>query len=309
MTDEEIIRAFPLQHRQSVPGYIVDYLGTKTRVSYFSHLSHYDGLVEDYPLQGDFHATSVEWAGVLRAALDAKEEVVGVELGAGWAPWLVSLARACQMKGISTIHLVGVEASKGHYEFMHSHFLDNGLDPRQHTLLHGVIGPSDGSAEFPILPDPRADWGAAAVFANGSNGNGSLGWRHWRPVRPMLRLLRRPHTPKGRPTERVPCFSLPTLFRPYAHVDLVHVDIQGDEFRVLHSARQVLKEKVKRLVVATHTRSIEQQLLQDMPSHAWVLEADEACKYRQDGQGVVQCMDGCQVWRNSTFDSPATVPQ
>ena len=299
MTDEEIIRSFPLPDRQSVPGFIVDCLGTKTRVSYFSHLSHYDGLVENYPLPVNFHGSAMEWAGVLRAALDAKTEVIGVELGAGWAPWLVVLARAAQMRGIAKIHLVGVEGSKGHFDYMHSHFADNGLDPREHTLLHGVVGTTDGLAEFPLLPDPTADWGAAAIFTNGQNGNGSAhrrwGWRHWSA---LLRFRGPSPVRTERPSETLPCFSLPTLLRPYARVDLVHVDIQGDEYKVLASARQVLKEKVKRLVVGTHTRAIEQELLHELPSQSWVLEADEACRYRQNGAGVVQYMDGCQVWRN-----------
>src|SRR5947199_226584 len=122
MTDEEVIGSFPLQERQSVPGFIVDFLGAKTRVSYFSHLSHYDGLVEGYPLTLNFHGSALEWAGVLRAVLDAETEMIAVELGAGWAPWLVTLARAAKIRGISKVQLVGVEGSKGHYEYMQTHF-------------------------------------------------------------------------------------------------------------------------------------------------------------------------------------------
>ncbi len=190
---------------------------------------------------------------------------------------------------------------------MHTHFVDNGLDPGQHTLLHGVVGSTDGVAEFPILPDPAADWGAAAIFANETNGTGSSnrrqGWR--RAISAALRSWVREPPPKGVPTEQLSCFSLATILSPYAKVDIVHFDIQGDEYKVLTSARQVLKEKVKRMVVATHTRLIEQELLDDLPSQCWVLESDEASRYRQNGQGVVQYMDGCQVWRNSSFDSGA----
>jgi len=211
------------------------------------------------------------------------------------------------MRGISNVRLVGVEASKGHYEYMHTHFVDNGLDPGQHWLIHGIVGPADGVAEFPVLPQPDADWGAAAIFANGHAGNGSSKrWRDlrpWRAIPDMIRSWARNPASSARPTERLPCFSLATLLRPYPRVDLVHFDIQGDEYRVVASSLDILKQKVKRMVVATHTRSIEQELLDDLPFHSWVLEADEASKYRQHGQGVIQYMDGCQVWRNSVFDS------
>ena len=226
-------------------------------------------------------------------------------------PWLVTLARAAKIKGIHKVNLVGVEGSKAHFDFMLSHFADNGLDPRQHTLLHGVVGTTDGVAEFPIDANPADHWGRQAIYSEADRpvlDPGSLLRRAYRRIKRAVRLL-----VKGRPqdplssqgalhlhpgTERVKCFSIPTLLGPFSRVDLVHVDIQGDEFNVLSSARRVLKEKVKRILIGTHSRAIEEQLLHEMASQDWELEREEACKYTQHGPRMTLVLDGCQIWHN-----------
>jgi FkbM family methyltransferase len=303
MTDEEIIRSFPRYEGAGIPGFVVDFLGIKTRTAYIADLPQQGGVVEGYPIPGNFHASATEWAGALRATLDATEELVAIELGAGWAPWLVAMARAARLKGTNKVRLVGVEGSKQHHAFMLSHFADNGLDPQSHTLLHGVVGTADGVAEFPLLPDPSTNWGHRAVF---TNANGSPIRRLVRKVYRALKAAARPllrGSARPRPrTERVPCYSLATLLRPFPRVDLLHVDIQGDEYAVLSGARRLLQEKVKRIVVGTHSRAIEQGLLDELAPHSWVLEAEESCKYRQDGPRMVLVMDGCQVWRNASAE-------
>jgi hypothetical protein len=59
---------------------------------------------------------------------------------------------------------------------------------------------------------------------------------------------------------------------------------------------------VKRIVVGTHGRSIEENLMHEMASQSWALEAEEGCKYEQRGQKMELVMDGCQVWRNTALD-------
>jgi hypothetical protein len=67
---------------------------------------------------------------------------------------------------------------------------------------------------------------------------------------------------------------------------------------VVTAARAVLGQKVKRLVIGTHGRSIEEQLLNELAANGWVLEAEEPCLYRQTVAGMQLLLDGCQVWRN-----------
>lgn len=96
----------------------------------------------------------------------------------------------------------------------------------------------------------------------------------------------------------MPCYSIPTLLAPFRQVDLIHVDIQGHEREVISAARQTLTQKVKRLVIGTHGRAIEEQLLDTLSADGWLLEADESCLYRQTGDRITLSRDGCQVWKN-----------
>jgi FkbM family methyltransferase len=277
--DEQVIRGFPRYQGPGTPGFVTDFIGMKTRVSYFRHMADHDGQVLGYPIPGDVHYSGLEWAGTLRAVREAVGELVVCELGAGWGPWLVSSVLAGRAHGLTRFRLVGVEGSRHHYEYMLTHFRDNGLDPAAHTLLYGVVGPRDGQAEFPVLDDPQGNWGAAAV-----------------------------HTPGTAPshvtrTERLRAYSIDTLLTPFARVDLIHIDIQGHEAEVVSAARHVLARKVRRLVIGTHSRAIEQQLFDELGAAGWRLEAEEPTVVRQLGGGPDLFIDGCQVWQNPAVGS------
>ena len=293
---QDTLRSFPRYIGEPVPGYVIDFLGTRTRAEFVRGLQ--GGTVEDYPLPANFHATALEWAGALAAVREATDEICAFELGAGWAPWLVSVARAAHLRGIHKVRLVGVEGSKKHCDFMAAHFRDNGLEPAEHTLLHGIVGPQDGTAEFPLLADPSHDWGTAAIFAAAGVGSGLR-----RRLRPLRTLLGRRGEKTA--TETLPCYSIPKLLAPFHQVDLVHVDIQGHEHVVISAARQQLKQRVKRLVIGTHGRAIEEQLLNTLSADGWLLEAEESCLYQQAGERMALSRDGCQVWKNPVWKNPA----
>jgi hypothetical protein len=303
MSDAEVIKSFPRFEGPGISGYVIDFLGVKTRISYIRELAHDGGVVEGYPIPANFHATAIEWAGCLRAVLDADQEIVGVELGAGWGPWLVTLARAAQLRGIERIRLLGVEGSEVNCRYMASHFTDNGIDPKSHTLLHGVVGTRDGIAEFPL----QEGFGSRAIFKADrdpaiypSAASGSSLRQSYRALRKAARALFLKPAPHSHIAKvKLKAFSLATLLKPFSTVDLVHVDIQGDECTVLSRAQDVLKEKAKRLVIGTHGRMIEEKLLNCLALNSWILESEESCQLKQLDKAIVLLRDGCQVWRNS----------
>jgi len=325
LSDEKVIKSFPCHEGAGIPGYFVDFLGVKTRTAYISELPKEGGRVEGYPIPSSFHATSIEWAGVLRAVLESEKEIVALELGAGWGPWMVTVARAAAIRGIDSVRLVGVEGCEAHCDYMTTHFADNGIDPKGHTLLHGVVGTKDGVAEFPHLADPSADYGAQAILEKDQEAKVAISHRTARLVRRLARRIfkamkagarsvrdgtfvrdpgRQGLNGAGNPAAntQLKCYSISTLIRPFTKVDLIHVDIQGDEFRVISSAKKILKEKVKRLVIGTHSRTIEQQLLEELTLPDWELESEEACVFKQFLGVSLAVRDGCQVWRNCAFD-------
>lgn len=300
--NEEVIRYFPRYEGPAQAGYVIDFLGVKTRPSFVRGMPEEGGL-EGYP-PASYKGGVVEWAGVLRAVLEAEDQLVAVELGAGWGPWLVSSARAAALKGIHDVRLVGVEGCKEHCDFMVTHFQDNGLDPKDHRIIHGVVGTTNGVAHFPVVAEPAANYGARALAdpsqAELTNGHGSsslfrrLTRKSWWAARQGIKTI----VNGSNGMVQVPRYSLPTLLEPFTKVDLLHVDIQGDEYDVLASARRVVKKKVKRLVIGTHGRDIEQKLFDQLASQSMVLESDEACHFTQHGDRMALQRDGCQVWRN-----------
>lgn len=311
--DEETIRTFPRYTGDGQSGFITDFLGVRTSVGIYSGFAPFSGMVEGYPVPCNFHANAIEWAGVLRAVGEAGSRFVAVELGAGWGPWLITGACAARQKGIADIRLVGVEGSAKHLRFMHEHFRNNGFEPKEHTLLHGVAGTYDGTAKFPVLDDTQDNWGAQAAFQTKLSTPPTQpagGWKRWlRPAVHAARRLKARMLGRTLPTtatpvmEKLPCYSLSTLLKPFERVDLIHVDIQGAEFDVIANARAALKQKVRRMVIGTHGRFIEERLFGELSNQGWSLESDEACAFDETDGVVHMARDGCQVWRNRRFDN------
>lgn len=85
-------------------------------------------------------------------------------------------------------------------------------------------------------------------------------------------------------------------------IDLLHIDIQGSEKSALPNAMNLLNERVKRVMLATHSRAIEGQMIELFHEAGWILVAEEPCdfRYRKD-TSVLEGMtikDGSQYWVN-----------
>lgn len=273
LQDVAVIEAFrPFCTTPGKPGSWNDFMGVSTRCEYLP--APYQVLSETFrgapgSLHGPMHDTS-EWVGTLRAVREASQRLVVVELGAGWAPWLVAGAKAAAKLGIAEVHLVGVEGAANHIPFMRQHFFDNDIDPDRHRLLHGVVGLHDGSAFFPRLSAANEDYGA---------------------------MLAEDET--GQDLEEVPCYSLATVLDGLPVVDVLHCDIQGPEGRLFEASTQLVDTRVRRVVIGTHSRAVEDVLLGVFSGMGWELEHDKSCAFKQAGSGeIVLVVDGVQVWRN-----------
>jgi FkbM family methyltransferase len=268
-------RFAPFATEPAARGSFRDFIGTTTRCSFLprEYLA-LSGTVQHPPMApyAPVLHGAPEWVATLRSVIEAKDRLVVLELGAGWAPWLVAAAKAAEKKGVPDLELVGVEGSLDHVGFMTQHFRDNSLDPDAHRLIHGVVGTADGIARFPKLADPQINYGAEALF-NGEETKSD--------------------------TEEVRCLSLETLLTSMPIVDLVHCDIQGAESVVLAAARDILGSRVRRIVIGTHSRRIEDDLMDLFGDLGWWLEHESACRRLQQNSGKLTLYeDGTQVWRN-----------
>jgi FkbM family methyltransferase len=278
--DAQILAHFPPWTGDGEPGFCRDFLGVRTRVAYLpSDYARLSGAIEGPPGTERVRLHEIgEWIGTLRSVLEARSRnsLVVVELGAGWGPWLAAAAKAAERLGITNVSLAGVEGSSDHFRFMQQHFRDNGLDPDSHLLIHGVVGTEDGTAQFPTLADPSADWGAMANYDRQSNTPGY---------------------------EQVRCVALTTLVNRLPPIDLIHCDIQGAEYEVLAAARPALAARVRRVIVGTHSRRIEADLLDLFADLGWQLEDEQVCQLVQpNGRGpLIAPRDGYQVWSNPSL--------
>ena len=268
---------------EPVEGFITDFLGSRTDISFNSHLAHLSGTVEGLPVPASFHAEAIEWIGTLKAVDTAGPDFAVAEIGAGWGPWLVAAATAARRLG-KTVFMAGVEADPGHFASMRAHIANNQFDPDAQSLLQGAIGPVDGWAFFPRIQS-ELDWGAAAVFQS-SDVPPTLDYRGHRLD-----------------YDRVPAFSIATALKDRSVFDLVHIDVQGSERDLMPAAIDVLGAKVRWIVLGTHSRAIEGEMI-DLLSDGWSLEHEKPCQFKAStgrvgpGQTLI---DGSQVWRNRSL--------
>lgn len=281
MTDFAIVNAFaPFPKVEPVDDGFRDLFGSITRVRYLDpNLTHMAGYVyRSIPGEREprLHGIS-EWVGTLRSVLEAGDSFTAMELGAGWAPWLITSQAAARWRGIDRIDLTGVEGSADHHGFMIDNFRNNGLDPAEHGLHHAVAGAEDGIAVFPKLHVAEVDYGASAVFDDSERAAAAL---------------------RG-DLEEIPSLSLRTIIGDKPRVDLIHIDIQGHEEPVITAGIEVLNARVRRMVIGTHSRTTEGHLIDLFHANGWVCESEMPCLLSPTMDGrMILARDGEQVWRN-----------
>ncbi len=279
--ERELLARLDLSPGEGEPGFFKDFLGVRTRLDFLPRGHDWlDGIVIPVPAAGltKFHDPQ-EWAALLRAAAEAapRGSFTLMELGAGWGPWVSAGARLAQALRLPAPRLIALEADAGHLDFLRTHFADNGLDLSNTRIIHGIVGPEDGEAFFPVLADSASDYGASASFEA---------------------------VAETRPMHRLPCHALSRLLREEPILDLLHCDIQGAEGETLPAAMEALNARVRRVMVGTHSRGVEHTLADAFGAAGWLLEDDLACMqghaYGPDKPPVLMA-DGVQVWRNPSY--------
>lgn len=266
------------------PGFITNFLGARTRTSFVRGADPKGGVMLGVPVPNDgWHSDAIEWVGVLKSVAAARGRFAAMEIGAGWGPWVVDAAAAVRLLGIDAVHLCAAEADPGHFAFMMQHFRDNGLDPAAHHLVQAAVGAQAGTARWPKVEDPAADWGSRPLAGAEAGAPDHVG-RHfaeWTDV-------------------EVVAFG--ALLRGQPAWDLVHVDVQGWEVELCEAAAGLLDERVRWLVVATHDAKLHGDLVDLMFRRGWALENEKPPRFAwQDGMPSLMAMtthDGAQVWRN-----------
>jgi FkbM family methyltransferase len=293
--DLAVLDAFDTAHPAPAPGFVTDFIGSRSRTaSLWEGLEHLDGQVLPRPVPADYHAETIEWIGVLKSVLTAQGSFAAMELGAGMGPWLVASATAARLRDIHDIHLIGVEGDPGRFEWMVQHLRDNGIDPDQHTLLQAAVGVAQGVARWPRLPDPRNAAAARPLREQGASGS--------QPNEDDTKYLK--GMSSGGMIE-VTVISFENLLRKLPFWDLVHIDVQGTEHELCQACIQLLTDRVRYIVVGTHSRKIDGDMVDTMWGAGWILENEKPTRFvfNKDISSLERMgtHDGTQVWRNPKF--------
>jgi FkbM family methyltransferase len=283
-SDSQILYEFANSDARPERGFVVDFLGSRIRTtSLWQHARALDGQVLGIPDPADFHAEAIEWIGLLKAVRTASGQYAAMELGAGFGPWSVAGALAARRLGIKKIRLYAVEADAEHFQFLRQHFADNGLDPNEHALFEAAVGVSAGVAHWPVVENPAEDWGSRPIHNTGEFTDRAL-----------------------EATKDVRVVSMAELIRQEPLWNLVHIDVQGDEVDICSSCLRDLSSRVRWLVVGTHSRKIDGDLLNLMGGAGWLLEHEKPTKFAfVPNAATLEAMttlDGTQVWRNPRLD-------
>jgi FkbM family methyltransferase len=171
-----------------------------------------------------------------------------MELGAGWGEWCIAATYWAKNVRRKT-ECVAVEALPQNYSQCLEHFDYNKL---KGEVVKGAVSDYDGMAKFTLPINDKQPYGNGC-----ENGRNLLS-------RMVYQLLCK--------ITLVPCWSLKSLLTRYGHQDLVHMDIQGMEAKVIEAVMPT--NLVDYWMIGTHS----------VKAHETTKEALKGCKI------IVDCL-------------------
>jgi len=306
MQHHEVFSRFRQYSGEIPQGYHADFLGTQAQHEFTSGLR--DDVPVPYPLRRTYQnypyprvdEDYFEWIDLLESVVAASGSYTMLDLGAGFGKWAVRAAFAArQYNPKLRCHVIAVEAEPTVYDWMRKHFRHNGIKPRWHTLLHAAVADEPGEVEF-CIGGPRGgpyDRPPSAWYGQFlTKGNAAFG--EWRPDGKYHGFKVRLHT-SGWRSIRIPGVSLGSLLEKLQRVDLIDLDIEGQELASLTSVAAELDAKVKRLHIGTHSTEIEAGLRRLLAAHGWQCHADYPLSSTSETPwGPVSFENGVQSWVN-----------
>lgn len=278
----ELMRRHALADVKPHPDYVTNFLGVKVSPKYFPGLLNgKEGSVEPIPIPANWHADIAEWAGVLRAVDTASKVFRIVELGCGWGCWLNNAGAAARRRGLK-VELIGIEGDRSHVGFAHEALAANGFSPDEYRVIHGVASPRRSKALFPITERPSLSWGLEPIF-EASEAQIADAQRNGKYE--VLDALPLPDIAEDDP------------------IDLLHIDIQGSEADFIQVNFSDIDRLVRHILVGTHSRIIEGEIISFLMENGWALEIERPCIFAlEQGLPAIR-VDGVQGWRNPYFKS------
>jgi len=200
-----------------------------------------------------------------------------MELGAGYGEWCLALKGVVDNQIIPTtvkaIQCYAVEAEPTHLKWCEAHFNVYNIPGK---VIQGAISDYDGECKFSLVKHPADNYGQSITVGNS--------------------LLYTINNITRRKAVTVPCFTLDKIVSTYnvKHIDVVHMDVQGTECRVVEGAMQTIKAgEIDYWLIGTHGRGYNNTLLSLLkPYYVNVLNL-----LPNSVNSHVVCQDGMQVYK------------
>lgn len=272
-----ILKRHEFSRRAAKPGHVVNFLGVATDTAFAPALAGRGGQVEGLPIPSNWHADMAEFAAVLRAVDLTRDRFSMIELGCGWGCWMNNAGVAARRRNLR-IRLIGVEGDKSHIGFARQALETNGISPVSYTLHHGIAGARAGVALFPRENADGKHWGLEPLFDPSP--------------------AERESALSSGDYHELPIIGLRTILGNERRISLLHVDIQGGETALVRDNIELLTQRVAYMVIGTHSRMIEGQLMETLLAAGWKLEIERPAIFDISDEGPVTRVDGIQGWRN-----------
>ncbi len=290
--DLAIFDEFRPKDLQAKPGFVTDYIGSRTRISMlWDGCAGLDNVINGIPDPCDHFAHTTEWLGTLKAVKSAGDRFAAMELGAGLGPWLVASGVAARNRGIRDISLLGVEADPRRCASMKVNLADNEFDA---TVVQAAVGIQAGTAKWPRLDDFRNQAGSRPVRRTADGGLNEDDASHYTdPVALDIMI-------------DVTIVAFDKLLRRQRLWDLIHIDVQGTEGELCAAFGADLSECARWLVIGTHSRKLDGDVMETLFAAGWHLEHEVPTRLMPYRPGLPSLVgltshDGTQVWRNPRF--------
>lgn len=281
----EYVRRWAQEGQAGERGFLTDFVGVRTQIDIlWDECAAWDGYVHPLPIPMDYHADILEYVGTLRAVDAAGDSFASMELGAGMGPWTVTAGVAARRRGIKDIYLCAVEGDPNRHNMMLQHIRDNGLGAFPQDILQAAVGVNQGVAYWPRLDNPTNQSGARPLTEGSAEDEEYLEFAY--DTDDMI---------------RIELVAFEVLLRKRPLWDLLHIDVQGTEVQLCAAAIDELSTRVRYIVIGTHSRKIDGELIELFHTAGWRLENEKPAIINYDVDVPIHHMthmDGTQIWRN-----------
>ena len=269
-------------------GFFANFVGVCTDHSFLERGLPTDGGRPDNPCYGPgvpqayWGETFFEWITLIDSIREAREHFTMMELGSGYAARTVNADAALKAAKPLPAFYVVVEAEPTNFAWAQRHMRNNGIDPATHWMLN--IALSDGNVPD-LFPLRGGDYGNN-VYVGGNRENIFDAVKAAGALEPVLRNVlttsriglsfgdSEDSAAQGHDIGFVSALTLADILSPLVRVDLIDMDIQSAEFRVIPPAMDVLDRKVRRMQIGTHGKEVHEHLVKTFALRGWEIVFD-----------------------------------